>query len=49
MNTDFEEACRVLARFGAFWRFCHASLVRAGRFALDDSKILLFFTRHRVD
>jgi hypothetical protein len=38
-----------MALFGAFWRFCHASLVRAGRFALDDSKILLFFTRSGAD
>jgi hypothetical protein len=38
MNTDFKEGWRVLSRFVAFWRFCHASLVRAGRFAFNDSK-----------
>jgi len=42
VDTDFEEGWHFLARFGAFWRFCHASLARAGRFALNDSKNLSF-------
>jgi len=40
-SSDFGAAGgfgRGVSCFGAFWRFCHASFVRAGRFARNDKK-----------